>query len=76
MDPIKPPVQAFSLPDLGKLLHIQLDPSDVDAIVTVIGLVLKTLGIPGLADVVSLLLKMEQSWAATQASDSTTTPKS
>ena len=41
-----------------------LSQSDVNGIVTVIGVILRTLGIGALADFLGFLLKIEQAWAA------------
>lgn len=54
------PVAAFKIPDFSDLTSIQLTGDEISAILTILGLVLRTLGLSGLADFVALLFKVEQ----------------
>ncbi len=75
---IKPHMQAalFGLDGLGGALkNIQLSSQEIEAIVVIISLVLKTLGLKGLSDFVGYLLKLQDAITASNATPPTVAQK-
>ena len=72
--PKAPAAALFGLPDLSSLTKTSLTSDNINAILTVVSMVLRTLGIGGLADFFALLLKIEQAWTASNSTPAIAAP--